>query len=120
MNKNKRSQRAHASVLSTHNRQLPWTGILLLTLFLAFGLANRQPGASAQAACRTSSGNRLSMTSYDSKASVWNCPQQCEQGYVECLSQGGANCGPRYDACLAGCSPSGDLSARTNSRDSNR
>jgi hypothetical protein len=102
MDKNQISQGTHASVLSTANRQLPWTRILLLSLFLAFGLASQQPRASAQAADQSLRGDQASMTSRQPKRSAQNAPP-CEQLLVQCLaSGGGARCLDEYDACEAG------------------
>lgn len=128
MDKNQNSQGANASVLSTANRHLFWTRLFVLALFLALSLASLQPRSSAkpvdqtfrwnkasitsqqprslaQAADELLRVNMVSMTSRQPRASArnWTCPQQCEQAYVECLQQGGTNCGAEYDACFARC-----------------
>lgn len=103
MDKNQISQGTHASVLSTVNRHLPWTRILLLvSLFLAFGLASQQSWASAQAADQSLRADQASMTSRQPKHSAQNEPP-CEQMLVQCLANGGGGiCLDEYDECVAG------------------
>jgi hypothetical protein len=103
MNKNQISQGAHAGALSTRNRQLFWGRFFLLALFLVLSLSSVQPKTSAQAADLSLRRDKVSLTSYSSKAFAKNCPQQCERVFVECLAQGGSNCGPQFDACYENC-----------------
>lgn len=101
MDKNQNSRGTHAGVLSIVNRQLTWSRILLLALFLAFGLVSLQPKASAQAADRRLERNQAGITGRQPKDSA-QYAQSCEQGLVECLARGGgAVCLDQYDACVA-------------------
>lgn len=103
MDKNQISRGTHASVLSTANRQLSWTRILLLSLFLAFSLASLRPTASAQAADQRLQENQAVVTNRQPTAAARNAPP-CEQLLVECLASGAgaAFCGAQYDVCIEG------------------
>jgi hypothetical protein len=86
MDKTQTSQGAHASVLSTSNRQFYRALFLLLALFMALRLTTLQETASAQ-----------------------SCAQQCQQAYVRCLNGSMGDPGPMamcddlYDSCSGSC-----------------
>ena len=86
MDKNQRSQRAHAGVLTSNNRQPFGLRLLLVGLLLA-----------------------LSLMSIHSTAFAQDCFQQCQRGYVECLNSAMGDdilllvCDDQYDDCAQGC-----------------
>jgi hypothetical protein len=105
MDKNQISQGAHASVLTTRNRQIFWARFFLLAMLFVLGLTSFQPQTAAQAADQAVQRNKTNVTISQPSASAPNCPDQCEQALVECLASGGgaASCGKQYDVCLTGC-----------------
>jgi hypothetical protein len=109
MDKIQASQGAHASALSTRNRQLFLARFFLLALFLALSVLNLQPKSSAQAETSAQAGDQVlrgviaSLPSHQSSDSAPNC-QACQQAYVECLaSGGGVICEIRYNDCIENC-----------------
>jgi len=102
MDKKHISRGAHASVLSSANRQPLGARVLLVLLFLALTLASLQPGASAQDAGQRMSATSSSVTSLNEQALAPSCPE-CQQAYVDCLGNGGSNCYATYTTCMATC-----------------
>jgi hypothetical protein len=86
MDKNQTSQRAHAGVLSSNNRQPLGLRIGLVAILLALSLTSLPPTAYGQ-----------------------SCFDQCEQGYVACLRAALGEPGPlamcddAYDHCCEAC-----------------
>ena len=105
MDKNQISQGTHASVLSTHNRQLFFARFLLLALFRTLSMRSLQPKCSANAARQTLRAGKVSLPSNQARALAPGCAQQCEQQYVQCLAspRDPLICDHAYDACLAAC-----------------
>lgn len=101
MNNNQILQGAHARVLSTFNRPLFWTRLLLVALFLAVSLVNVQQKSSAQGANQAFREQPSSVTPAG-EAVARSCPE-CFTAYQACLASGGSNCYPQYVACLANC-----------------
>ncbi len=96
MDKNQTSRGAHASDLSTQNRQLYLARFFLLALFLVASVMSLQPMTSADQKLRGR---------HQLRASAPDCSQQCEQQYVQCLASGRdpVACDTQYNACIANC-----------------
>lgn len=80
MGTNLNSRGARGIALSTRNRKLSRSGLLLASLLM------------------------LCLASLQSTASAQTCAQQCQQQYVACLRSGlGIICDDMYDVCLSSC-----------------
>ena len=80
MDKNLNSRGSRGSALSTRNRKLSRTRLVLASFLM------------------------LCLLSLQSTASAQSCAQQCQQQYVGCLRAGlGLICDDMYDGCLASC-----------------
>ena len=103
MDKKKISQGAHASVLSTSNRQLSQARSLLLLLFLGLSLSSLQPKASAEAADQAFGEQTISTTNLKPRTAARSCPE-CNAALDLCTgSGGGSECYTTYYACIASC-----------------
>src|SRR5262245_48991115 len=113
------SQRPHAGVLSTINRQLSRTRLLLLLLFFAFSLAPSQPGASARHADDRIEVSSESAPNDNALGFLQDC-LECQEAFVICLAQGGGVlCDMQYDACIESCDDGGQMPSAIRDNDPN-